>query len=115
MNTLEQGILILIGLVLSAVLFALSAFFTRATPQRIIAALVSSVALIPFVITWDSVAWARPEAQPTVDTALLAEGQKRQVIQFNPNAALQKQVFADGFVPNSSEFGMQISGVSYTA
>jgi hypothetical protein len=35
---------------------------------------------------------------------LLAEGEKEQVIQFNPSAALQKAIFADGFVPNSPEF-----------
>lgn len=35
---------------------------------------------------------------------LLAEGEEEQVIQFNPDAALQKAIFADGFVPNSPEF-----------
>ncbi|MGB8647304.1 MAG: hypothetical protein WCF84_18850 [Anaerolineae bacterium] len=36
--------------------------------------------------------------------ALIAAGQARQVIQFNNQAALQKRIFADGFVPNSGEF-----------
>jgi hypothetical protein len=35
---------------------------------------------------------------------LLAEGEVEQVIQFNPDAALQKAIFADGLVPNSPEF-----------
>ena len=44
---------------------------------------------------------------------LLAEGEKRQVLQFNPNAALQKRIFADGFVPNSPEFGLQANNAAY--
>jgi len=47
--------------------------------------------------------------------ALLAEAEARQVIQFNPNAALQQRIFADGFVPNSPEFDVQVSGVTYRA
>ncbi len=35
---------------------------------------------------------------------LLAEAERRQVIQFNPDAALQQRIFAAGFVPNSPEF-----------
>ncbi len=37
------------------------------------------------------------------------------MIQFNPNAALQKRIFADGFVPNSPEFEVDLSGVRYVA
>jgi hypothetical protein len=44
---------------------------------------------------------------------LLAEGELQQVIQFNPDAALQKRIFADGFVPNSPEFVLTIDGVNY--
>jgi hypothetical protein len=47
------------------------------------------------------------------DDILLAEGQRRQVIQFNPTAALQKRIFADRFVPNSSEFYLAVAGVEY--
>ncbi len=54
-------------------------------------------------------------ADAGVDAALLAEGEQRQVIQFNPAAALQKRIFADGFVPNSPEFSAPVGGVSYTA
>ncbi len=54
-------------------------------------------------------------AQGGADTALLTEGEKHQVIQFNPDAALQKRIFADRFVPNSAEFSTQIGGTSYTA
>lgn len=45
-------------------------------------------------------------AQPTgtFRERLLAEAERRQVIQFNPDAALQKRIFPDGFVPNSPEF-----------
>ena len=54
-------------------------------------------------------------AQSGVDASLLAEGEKKQVIQFNPSAALQKRVFTDGFVPNSGEFGLEVAGTSYAA
>ncbi len=51
----------------------------------------------------------------SVPNTLLAEGEGRQVIQFNPNAALQKRIFADGFVPNSPEFNLTVEGVAYAA
>ena len=38
-----------------------------------------------------------------------------QVIQFNPNAALQRRIFADGFVPNSPEFELEHGNVWYVA
>ncbi|RME64849.1 MAG: hypothetical protein D6790_02670, partial [Caldilineae bacterium] len=56
------------------------------------------------------------ETPPTdLRTALLAAGEAHQVIQFNPNAALQKRIFADGFVPNSTEFTLEQDGVRYVA
>ena len=54
-------------------------------------------------------------AQGGLDTSLLAEGEKHQVIQFNPGAALQKRIFADGFVPNSAEFSLTFEGADYAA
>lgn len=51
----------------------------------------------------------------SLDALLKTEGEKRQVIQFNPGAALQKRIFADGFVPNSGEFGLDVEGVTYAA
>jgi hypothetical protein len=53
------------------------------------------------------------EDGPTLGAALLAEGELHQVIQFNPDAALQKRIFADGFVPNSPEFSLTFDGVNY--
>ena len=50
-----------------------------------------------------------------VEALLKAEGEKQQVIQFNPSAALQKRIFADGFVPNSGEVGLDFEGVAYAA
>ena len=41
---------------------------------------------------------------PTIEDQLLATAAQMQLIQFNPNAALQKAIFAGGFVPNSGEF-----------
>ena len=46
---------------------------------------------------------------------LLAAAAQAQVLQFNPDAALQKQIFAAGFVPNSPEFEIDLSGVRYVA
>jgi hypothetical protein len=47
--------------------------------------------------------------------ALLAEGERQQVMQFNPNAALQKRIFADGFVPNSAEFAVTLEATTFAA
>lgn len=55
---------------------------------------------------WQGMTWAeagQPD-YPTLEAQLLGEAEKRQVIQFNPQAALQKAIFAAGFVPNSGEF-----------
>lgn len=46
---------------------------------------------------------------------LLAEAAQAQVIQFNPKAALQQRIFADGFVPNSREFEVEHDGIVYVA
>ena len=57
-----------------------------------------------------------PTLQPisiTLETILLSNGERFQVIQFNPDAALQKVIFADGFVPNSGEFSFQHAGAKY--
>lgn len=54
-------------------------------------------------------------AQGGLNDALLTEGAKNQVIQFNPNAALQSRIFAERFVPNSSEFSLAFEGIDYAA
>ena len=51
----------------------------------------------------------------TLQATLLAEAARRQVIQFNPNASLQKRIFADGFVPNSPEFEVEHGDARYVA
>jgi hypothetical protein len=51
----------------------------------------------------------------TLQATLLAEAARRQVIQFNPDASLQKRIFADGFVPNSSEFEIEFGNARYVA
>ncbi|NOX63907.1 MAG: hypothetical protein GXP42_18480 [Chloroflexi bacterium] len=81
---------------------------------------------VNFVLTYQ---WVDAPSQPpppdpkeaeeppmkTLSERLLAEADKRQVIQFNPDAALQKRIFADGFVPNSAEFTLEIEGKLYLA
>lgn len=62
----------------------------------------------------------RPNASVSVSTsdlraALLVTGESRQVMQFNPAAALQRRLFADGFTPNSGEFRLTFEGVTYAA
>jgi hypothetical protein len=47
--------------------------------------------------------------------ALLWHGERAQVIEFNPDASLQKRIFADGFVPNSPEFDITYQGLDYRA
>ncbi len=46
-------------------------------------------------------------------TALLAKGEEKLKLRFNPTAAIQKAIFRDGFVPNSDEFSLAQDGVSY--
>jgi hypothetical protein len=57
----------------------------------------------------------KPEPDLALGAKLLAEAARAQVIQFNPRAALQKKIFADGFVPNSPEFHVEHNGVHYVA
>ncbi|UCC75874.1 MAG: cellulase family glycosylhydrolase, partial [Anaerolineales bacterium] len=46
---------------------------------------------------------------------LLARAEQEQRIQFNPQAALQASIFADGFAPNSGEFSVPFGNVQYRA
>lgn len=61
----------------------------------------------------------QPEIFPipgqTLAQALLAMGDARQVLRFNPDAALQQAIFRAGFVPNSSEFTLNHEGKSFVA
>ncbi|MBI3959083.1 MAG: hypothetical protein HY328_09760 [Chloroflexi bacterium] len=52
-------------------------------------------------------------SQQVLRAKLLAAGTASQSIHFNPNAAIQKRIFADGFVPNSSEFSTETGGLRY--
>lgn len=54
-----------------------------------------------------------PPEDVDLDAALLRAGEAAQVIQFNPDAALQKHIFAAGFVPNSPEFSVTVEGQEY--
>jgi|GEM_PF-1901696 len=58
---------------------------------------------------------ATPQEPETLDEALLAGAASAQVIQFNPSAALQQRIFADGFVPNSGEFDVTWHNRRYVA
>jgi len=46
---------------------------------------------------------------------LLTAATLNQVMRFNPTAALQRQIFADGFAPNSDEFDVPLEGATYRA
>jgi hypothetical protein len=54
-------------------------------------------------------------SHPVLGDALREEGAKKQVMSFNPEAALQKVIFGDGFVPNSEEFATTFDGTEYIA
>lgn len=51
----------------------------------------------------------------SLEELLLRTGEQKQVIQFNPDAALQKQIFLDDFVPNSGEFDVVWDNNEYVA
>ncbi|MBE3119150.1 MAG: hypothetical protein IMZ50_10400 [Candidatus Atribacteria bacterium] len=55
MNFLDPKILAL-GIISTAIMFAVIAFFTRATPRRIAGALVGALPIIPLVMFYDSLA-----------------------------------------------------------
>lgn len=54
-----------------------------------------------------------PEEPGSLEYLLLTNGERNQVIQFNPEAALQKRIFADSFVPNSPEFEVRHLSIRY--
>lgn len=56
-----------------------------------------------------------PDQEENLKARLWAKAQAEQVIEFNPGAALQKHIFADGFVPNSPEFDLSHAGTDYRA
>jgi N-acetyl-anhydromuramyl-L-alanine amidase AmpD len=51
----------------------------------------------------------------TLQEQLLQEAQAQQKFQFNPQAALQARIFADGLVPNSGEFDVPFGPATYRA
>ncbi len=53
--------------------------------------------------------------QGTFEEELRAKGEESLLIRFNKDAALQKKLFADGFVPNGNEFPSERSGIVYSA
>jgi hypothetical protein len=66
---------------------------------------------VSYYIEWELAENEAPPPPPSIPAALktllLAEAERRQVLQFNPTAALQKVIFAgdlDQFTPNSPEF-----------
>lgn len=67
-------------------------------------------------IVYQATKWS--DLQPTYATlleALQKTAQKEQRIQFNKNAALQKAIFAAGYVPNSPEYKLEFGGTQYIA
>jgi len=62
--------------------------------------------------------WSLEDVEPkhnSLKETLLWHAAKNQVIQFNPDAALQKRIFADSFVPNSPELEVSFGDVAYAA
>lgn len=76
----------------------------------------SNLVRVYFVVVPDFAnvqATQRGAPRSATEEGILAAGEAAQVIQFNPDAALQKRMFADGFVPNSSEFSQVVGGVPF--
>ena len=76
MPTLTPPLIFTIGFIVAPVLFALSAYFTRANGRRMAGSLVGAAADSPFNILWDRVAaaagwWTYPFALTWVDTVPL--------------------------------------------
>lgn len=51
--------------------------------------------------------------QRTLAQSLVQRGDTAQLIEFNKNAAIQKVIFTDGFLPNSREFELTFEGKTY--
>ena len=68
---------------------------------------------VSFAVVFQRTVYSAQPAYATLLDALRGEAQARQVIQFNPTAALQARIFADGFVPNSPEFALVFEGATY--
>lgn len=67
-------------------------------------------------IVYQAVRWGDLQpAYATLEEALHGEAQRNQLVRFNPSAALQARIFADGFTPNSNEFPLSFGGVAYVA
>lgn len=58
---------------------------------------------------------AVPPAPVSLRDTLLAQGDAHLLLPFNRDAAIQKQIFADGLVPNSTEFNATVENVTYVA
>jgi hypothetical protein len=76
MPTFTPSLAFTIGFIVAPVLFALSAYFTRASVRRIAAAVVAAVAYAALNILWDRAAaaagwWVYPFAPSWIDTAPL--------------------------------------------
>ena len=65
--------------------------------------------------TREAAAKSTVEAQPRLRTALLKEAARRHLLTLDTNTALAGRIIADGFMPNSAEFGLEIAGVHYRA
>lgn len=55
------------------------------------------------------------DTNPALRDALLQRGETSQVVAFNTQAALQKQIFADAYCPNSAEFEITLDGSAFVA
>jgi hypothetical protein len=64
-----------------------------------------------------TVRWSDIQATtyPTLQAQVIDQADRHQLIQFNPTAALQKAIFAAGFVPNGPEFETVRDGVRFIA
>lgn len=65
------------------------------------------------IVEFEELTMQPPTTDPQLVAKLHAAGDAAQVLELNPRAALQKEIFRRNFVPNSPEFTVQHAGKSY--
>lgn len=69
----------------------------------------------PGVLGADDTLPAEASGAKPLRALLIQQADARQIVFFNRDAALQKQIFVDGLVPNSGEFKLALDNVMYVA
>jgi predicted acylesterase/phospholipase RssA len=86
------------------------------TPPPVVSAPALPVPPVPVAVAGPSPsATGAPTGDDALAQALIAAGAAHQLLTLNPDAALQKRLVADGYLPTSGEFELEVAGVRYLA